>query len=86
MQLILPCISTHVFLTKYCSGGKIENNEMVGACGAQGGQEREVHRVLVGKPDGKRPLGKPRRRWEGNIKMDRQEVGGGGGLDGVGSG
>jgi hypothetical protein len=35
-----------------------------------------VHRVLVGKPEGKRTLGRPRRRWEGNIKMDLQEVGG----------
>jgi hypothetical protein len=35
-----------------------------------------VHRVLVGKPEGKRPLGRPRRRWEDNIKMDFQEVGG----------
>jgi hypothetical protein len=35
------------------------------------------YRVLVGKPDGKRPLGRPRRRWEDNIKMDLQEVGGG---------
>ena len=37
-----------------------------------------VHRVLVGKPEGKRPLERPRRRWEDNIKMDLQEVGGGG--------
>jgi hypothetical protein len=36
-----------------------------------------VHRVLVGKPEGKRPLGRRRRRWEDNIKMDLQEVGGG---------
>ena len=36
-----------------------------------------MHRVLVGKPEGKRPLGRPRRRWEDNIKMDLQEVGGG---------
>jgi hypothetical protein len=52
------------------------------------GEERSVHRVLVGKPEGKRPLGRPRRRWEDNIKMDVQEVAGcgGGGLDGVGSG
>ena len=41
------------------------------------GQERGVHRVLVGKPEVKRPLGRPRRRWENNIKMDLQEVGGG---------
>jgi len=34
-----------------------------------------VYRVLVGKPEGKRPLGRPRRRWEDNIKMDLQEVG-----------
>ena len=36
-----------------------------------------MHRVLVGRPEGKRPLGRLRRRWEGNIKMDLQEVGGG---------
>jgi hypothetical protein len=40
------------------------------------GEGRGVHRVLVGKPEGRRPLGRPRRRWEGNIKMDLQEVGG----------
>ena len=37
-----------------------------------------MHRVLVGKPEGKRPLGRPRRRWEDNIKMDPREVGRGG--------
>jgi len=37
---------------------------------------RGVHMVLVGKPEGKRTLGRPRRRWEDNIKMDLQEVGG----------
>ena len=40
------------------------------------GEVRGVHRVLVGKPEGKRPLGRPRCRWEDNIKMDLQEVGG----------
>ena len=35
-----------------------------------------MYRVLVGRPEGKRPLGRPRRRWEDNIKMDLQEVGG----------
>jgi hypothetical protein len=44
---------------------------------ARMGEERGVHRVLVGKPEGKRPLERPRRRWEDNIKMDLQEVGGG---------
>ena len=43
------------------------------------GEERGVHKVLVGKPEGKTPLGRPRRRWEDNIKKDLQEVGGGGG-------
>jgi hypothetical protein len=38
---------------------------------------RGVYRVLVGKPEGKRPLGRPRHRWEDNIKNDLQEVGGG---------
>jgi len=38
---------------------------------------RGVHRILVGKPEGKRPMGRPRRRWEDNIKTDLQEVGGG---------
>jgi len=42
------------------------------------GQGRGVYKVLVGKPEGKRPLGRPRRRWEDNIKMDLQEVGCGG--------
>jgi hypothetical protein len=41
------------------------------------GVERGVHRVLVAKPEGKRPLGRPRRRWEDNIKMDLQKVEGG---------
>jgi hypothetical protein len=40
------------------------------------GEGRGVHRVLVGKSEGKRPLGRPRRRWEENIKMDLQKVGG----------
>ena len=45
---------------------------------ARMGEERRVYRVLVGKPEGKRQLGRPRRRWEDNIKMDLREVGGGG--------
>jgi len=42
------------------------------------GDRRVVYRVLVGKPEGRRPLGRPRRRWEDNIKMHLQEVGCGG--------
>ena len=48
---------------------------------ARVGEKRVVHRVLVGKPEGKRPLRRPRRRWEDNIKMDLQEVRGWWGLD-----
>jgi hypothetical protein len=44
---------------------------------ARMGEGRGVHRVLVGKPEGRRTLGRPRRRWEDNIKRDLQEVGGG---------
>jgi hypothetical protein len=40
------------------------------------GEDRGVHRVLVEKPEGKKPLGRPRHRWEDNIKMDLQELGG----------
>ena len=40
------------------------------------GEGRGVHRVLVGKPEGKKPLRRPRRRWEDNIKRDLREVGG----------
>ena len=43
---------------------------------ARMGEGRGVHRVLVGKPEGKRPLRRTRRRWDDNIKMDLQEVGG----------
>jgi hypothetical protein len=39
------------------------------------GEERRVYRVLVGKPEGRRPLGRPRRRWVHNIRMDLREVG-----------
>jgi hypothetical protein len=46
---------------------------------ARMGEGRGAYRVLVGRPEGKRSLGRPRRRWEGNIKMDFREVG----IDGV---
>jgi hypothetical protein len=44
------------------------------------GEERKVYKVLVGKPKGKRPLGRPRRRWEDGIRMDLKEIGLGGGV------
>ena len=51
---------------------------------ARMGEEREAYRALVGKPEGKRPLGRPRRRWLDNIRKDLQEVGCG--LDWAGPG
>jgi len=55
---------------------------------ARMGERRGVYRVLVRKPEGKRPLGRPRRKWEDNIKFDLEEVGcwGREGLDRAGSG
>jgi hypothetical protein len=53
---------------------------------ARMGEERKVYKVLVGKPEGKRTLGSPRRRWENGIRMDLGEIGLGGGLDSTSSG
>jgi hypothetical protein len=63
-----------VLLTQYRAGDKIEKIEMGGACSGYA-EGRGVYRVLVGKPEGKRPLGRPRRRWEDNVRMELQEVG-----------
>jgi hypothetical protein len=53
---------------------------------ARMGEERKVYKVLVGKPEGKRPLGRPSRRWENGIRMDLGEISlGGYGLDSTGS-
>jgi hypothetical protein len=50
------------------------------------GEEKKVYKVLVGNPEGKRPLGRPRRRWDDGIRMDLREIGCGGGLDSTDSG
>jgi len=52
---------------------KIEKNKIGGACSTYGGG-RGVYRLLVGKPEGKRPLGRRRRRWEYKIKEDLQDL------------
>jgi hypothetical protein len=52
----------------------MEKNEMGGECSTHG-ERRGLYRVLMGKPERKRPLGRPRRGWEGNIKMDLLEMG-----------
>ena len=61
-------------LSFYCASDIIEKNEMGWTCGAYGWGEG-VYRVSLGKPEGRRPLGRPRRRWVDNIRMDLQEVG-----------
>jgi hypothetical protein len=48
---------------------------MGGTCGTNGGGKKNVYRLLVGKREGKSPLGRPRRRWLGNIKIDLLEIG-----------
>jgi hypothetical protein len=58
--------------TQHRAGDKIEKNAMGGACSTDG-EGRGVYRVLVGKPEGKRPLGRPRRRWADNVRMDLTE-------------
>ena len=60
-------------LTQYCAGSKMRWAGHV----ARMGEGIGVHRFLMGKPEWNRPLGRPRRRWKDNIKMDFQEVGGG---------
>ena len=61
-------------LTKFYSSDQIEKNEMGRACSTYG-ERTGACRVSVGKPEGNIPLGRPRPRWEDNIKMDLQEVG-----------
>ena len=70
-----------MLLNIHNSGDHIEKNEKGGTCRTYGREERCVYRVLVGKPEGKKPLGRSRRRWEDNIKIDRQEAVWGHGLD-----
>ena len=62
-----------MLLTEYCAGGKSRRMRWAGHV-TRMGEGRGVYRVLVGKPEGKRPLGRPRRRWEDNIKMGLKEV------------
>jgi hypothetical protein len=52
----------------------IKKDEMGGACSANG-EKRNAYRILVGTPEGKRPLERPRHRWVDNIKMDLREMG-----------
>jgi hypothetical protein len=55
-------------------GNQVADDEIGGPCSTNG-EKRNVYRLLVGKPEGKRPLGRPRCRWVNNIRMDLGEVG-----------
>jgi hypothetical protein len=63
-----------VLIASTISVWKLEKNEMDEACSMYG-EKRGAYRILVGRPEGKRTLGRPRHRLEDNIKMDLQEVG-----------
>jgi len=65
-------MANSVLLTKYFSGNQIKKNEIGKACG------RGAYKVLVGRPEGKRPFVRPRHLWEDSIKVDVQGVGRGG--------
>jgi hypothetical protein len=56
---------------------QVKEDEIERACNTPG-MKRNACRVLVGKPEGKRPLGRPKRRWEDSIKIDLREIGWGG--------
>jgi hypothetical protein len=68
-----------IFITIYIEREQIKSRRMRWAGHvARIGEGRHVYRVLVGKPEGKRPIGRPRQRWEDGIKMDLWEIGWGG--------
>jgi hypothetical protein len=71
-------ITLRIFIKqqKYCSNKTYSAQHV-----ARMGERRGAYRALVGKPEGRRPLGRPRRRWEGNIKVDLREIGWGRRLD-----
>jgi hypothetical protein len=66
--------SGYNLFAKYTYNNKVEEDEIGGSCSTNG-EKRNACRLLVGKPEGKKPLGRPRRRWMDNIRMDLGEVG-----------
>jgi hypothetical protein len=63
---------------KYNSKYRVKDDEMGRACGTHGGEKSNAYRILAANPERKRPLGRSRRRWEDNIRMDPREIGWGG--------
>jgi hypothetical protein len=70
----MVCILPFTFTFSNSLNLQIEKNEMGGACSTYG-EKRGAYRILVGRPEGRVPLGRPRHRWEDNIKMDLQAGG-----------
>jgi hypothetical protein len=66
-----------VFFAKYDENDQVKDDDMGRTCSTNG-ERRNAYRILVGKPQGKRQLGRARRRWVENIKMDFREIGWGG--------
>jgi hypothetical protein len=73
-MIISQVIPYELLFSKYTYNDQIKKDEMGRACSTNGAK-RNAYRVLVGKPEGKRPLERPRRRWVDNIKMDLREIG-----------
>jgi hypothetical protein len=69
MRSLIICTPHHT----YNSCDQIERNEMGGACSTYG-ESRNVYRILVGKYEGKKPVGRPRHRWKNNMKISLEEV------------
>jgi hypothetical protein len=63
-----------VLFAKYNLNYEAKEDEMGRSCSTNGGEKRNAYMILVGKPEGKRPLGRPRRRLEDNIKIDLTEI------------
>jgi hypothetical protein len=74
LRLDIICCTHMRGSTKSYLGNQIEKNGMGGASSAYG-EKSGAYTVMVGRPEGRRPLGRPRLRWEDNIKRDIQEVG-----------
>jgi hypothetical protein len=70
----MPSGVTHTFFLHLGIIFQVKEDEMDRACSTNV-EKRNTYRILVGKPEGKRPLGRPRRRWVDNIKMDLRDVG-----------
>jgi hypothetical protein len=67
-------LNKHLITLLACLNNQVAEDEMGGPCSTNG-EKRNAYGLLVGKPEGKRPLGRPRRRWVDNIRMDLGEVG-----------